>query len=198
MSRRTPSSAPRASPLAGTPIDPVEAAPLLLGAPGQVLERLLGADPLGLRERAARRLEARCWLLDVDRLVARLAATCALEAPHWRGDPPLEVWLDARVDEAVAGLSAEPDDPARPAGPPWSIFAAPLGLDGQRLRRACGRFDGLPFEVREAFFRLVLDGDGPDAFARERGLSLTEAARRARQALEVLRVALGRSEEGTP
>lgn len=190
MSRRTPSSAPRTSPLAGTPADPAVAAPLLLGPPGQVLERLLGADPLGLRERAVRRLEACCWLLDVDRLVARVAAICALEAGRWRGSPPLEEWLDARVDEAVAGLGREPVDPATPAGPPWSIFAPPLGLDGPRLRRACARFDHLPAEVREAFFRLVLDGDCADTFARERGLSLTEAARRARQALEVLRGAL--------
>jgi hypothetical protein len=181
-----PSPPPGISPNAGASSDSIASGPLLLGAPGQVLEVLLRGDPLGLRARIVSRLEARAWLCDVDRLVTRVAASCALEARHWSGTPSLAAWLDGLIDRAAADLGAET---CAPPGA-WSLFAEPLGLDGERLRRACGRFAGLSFEAREAFFRLVLDGASLNAFARERGLTLTEAARRARAGLEVLRSAL--------
>src|SRR6185436_11947827 len=116
------------------------------------LARLVPEDPLGLRARIGRRLAERALLCDLDRALLATQALCALEAGAWRGEPELPAWLDARIEEALAGLHAE-DGAAEPR-PPESIalFAAQLALDGRALAAACARFNRLPREQREAFF----------------------------------------------
>jgi len=182
----------------GAPLSEARLAPaalLLTGTPREVLARLVPDDPLGLRERVAARLAARALLLDVERVLARALAASAQRAYAWRGEPALDRWLAERVDEAIEDvvgedLGAWSERESRSAVGPWTVFAAPLGLDPRALFEGCARFNRLPFEQREAFFLLVLEGAPSDEACRSRSLSLSELARRARGALDVLRGAV--------
>jgi len=175
----------------------------LTGTPNEVLARLVHGDPLGMRPLVAARLAARALLLDLERVLARALAVCAQRACAWRGAPELERWLAERIDEAIedalaedAGAWSERD--AASGGGPWAVFAAPLDLDPRALFEGCARFNRLPFEQREAFFLLVLEGASSDDVCRARGLSLSEFARRARGALDVLRGAVLSAGQPTP
>jgi len=152
---------------------------LALGTPAEVLARIVPEDALGLRARLADHLARRALLADVERLLLRAQALCALHAPAWRGVPELEQWLEARVGEAVDALLAE-DAGTLPVPLPPALDAAAFG-------RACARFNRLPYECRDAFVALVLEGDAADGCARARGLSLSELLRRARAGLELFR-----------
>jgi len=159
---------------------------LLTGSAAEVLARIVPEDPLGLRGRIGVRLEERALLLDPEGVLLAAQALCALHAPLWRGEPPLDTWLEERVEEALAECLAEDAlGPPRAAG--LEAFARPLSLEPVSLAMACARFHRLPFEAREAFFALVLDARAPERLARARGLSLSDLARRARAALELFR-----------
>jgi hypothetical protein len=155
------------------------------GTPLEVLARLVPGDPLGLRARVCARLAAGALLLDVERLLLLAQVRCALRAAAWRGDPPIDVWSEERIDEAVEQLLAEERDAA--SAPALTRLARSLALDEQAFGAAPRRLHALAPGVREAFFALVLGAESPDRFARSRGLSLSEVARRARAGLEVLR-----------
>jgi hypothetical protein len=162
---------------------------LLTGTPREVLARIVPEDPLGLRQRIGARIAARALLLDVESLLLRAQALCSLRAAAWRGDPELGVWLDQRVEEALAAVESDgPDQPeVAPAPEDLALFAAPLALEPGALARGCARFNRLPFEQREAFQAVVLDAVAVDRLARARKLSLTELLRRARAGLDVFR-----------
>ena len=161
---------------------------LLTGSPREVLARIVPGDPLQLRERVADHLTRHALLFDADRVLLRSFALAARQAVGWRGRPVLHHWLEARVSEAVDQLLDEkedvPDEDRRDA---FDAFATPLGLDPTALRRACGRFDRLDHDDREAFFKLAIEGCSLDDLSRERGLSAPVLARRARRSLDVLR-----------
>lgn len=173
---------------------------LLTGTPREILARIVPGDPLGLRDRTAQRVRERSVLLDVDRAVLRAFALCASAAVAWRGRPALEHWLAERVDQAIDQVLEEEDgrlsdqDPA-PREPgsgalprdPFTLLAAPLGLDPGAARSACARFNRLEEADREAFFALVVEGTSLDALCGERRTPAPELARRARHALDVLR-----------
>ncbi len=144
---------------------------LALGAPEEVLARLADGDPLGLGARVCARARERWLLVDPDRALARALAVVASRAPLWRGRPGLERWLAECVDDALDGLASEVAGPALP-GP----------IDG----RALARFHRLPAGEREAFCRVVLDGESPEALAASLGITFSELGRRARRALDTL------------
>jgi|RhiMethySRZTD1v2_1073278.scaffolds.fasta_scaffold467860_3 hypothetical protein len=160
-------------------------------SPREILSRIVAGDPLRLRARAGRRLEAQALLFDADRVLLRALALTARAAPRYRGQPEIEEWLGARVDEALAELLEEGDEappPAEGASAPgaFQVLATPLGLDPHAMSRACARFHRLPFAERRAFFDLVLHARSLDELARSSGESATEIARRARRGLEAL------------
>lgn len=136
----------------------------------EVLVRLCAGDPLGLRSRVVDRCRARCLLLDPDTTAARAQAIAANRALSYRGKPALETWLDECVEVALDQLSTEPD--AHP----------PAGIE----RSALVRFHRLPFEAREVFCAVVLDGHCIERLAAERGASVSELGRLARRALDAL------------
>lgn len=173
---------------------------LLTGTPREILARIVPGDPLGLRDRTAERVRERSLLIDVDRAVLRAFALCASAAVAWRGRPPLERWLEERVDEAIDEVLEEEDgrlsdqdpatpDPAAGALPcdPFTLLAAPLGLDPAAMRSACARFNRLADADREVFFALVVEGASLDSVCGERRACAPELARLARHALDVLR-----------
>ncbi len=170
---------------------------LLTGTRHEVLARIVPEDPLELGARLGARIAERALLLDVERALLCAQALCALHAVSWRGEPALAGWLDLRVEEALTAVLSEESQEGGNAEP-LALFAAPLGLDPRNLARACARFNRLPFEQREAFFALVLDGVAADRLARARGLSLSELARRARAGLELFRSAARGRESASP
>ncbi|MBK7643185.1 MAG: hypothetical protein IPJ19_09060 [Planctomycetes bacterium] len=175
-----------------------EAAPgwrsLLQGrSPKEILSRIVAGDPLRLRSRIGRRLEAQALFFDADRVLLRALAQTARAAPRYHGLPPIDDWLDARVDEALRAIEEEGDQPpgntastsARGPGA-FESLAVPLGLEPAAMVRACARFHRLPFADRRAFFDLVLHAGSLDELARASGESATEIARRARRGLDAL------------
>jgi len=140
------------------------------GSSQEVLARLCAGDPLELRPRVAVRCRARCLLLDPDAATTRAQAIAANRALSYRGKPALETWLDECVEVALDQLSVEPD--AHP----------PAGIE----RTALVRFHRLPFEAREVFCAVVLDGQCLERLAAERGASVSELGRLARRALDAL------------
>jgi len=160
-------------------------------SPKEILSRIANGDPLRLRLRTARRLEAQALLFDTDRIFLRVLALTARAAPRYRGQPEIEEWLAARIDEAVQQVLEEGDEPQRaPASArapgAFETLAAPLGLDPGAMQSACARFHRLPFPERRAFFDLVLHARSLDELARANSESATEIARRARRGFEAL------------
>lgn len=151
-----------------------------------MLARLVRDDPLGLRARIALRLGQLALLCDIERVLLTAQVLCALDAPDWRGEPALSIWLDTQVEEALALVQAEDEAEDTPLDLLQS-FAGPLALDARAFATACGQFNRLSFDQREAFWALVLDAGRADGLARARGLSLSELARRARAGLRLFR-----------
>jgi hypothetical protein len=162
------------------------AGPLRSGTSLDVLARIVPDDVLGLRARLARLLERRALLVDVEPLLLRAQALVALHAPAWRGAPPLGDWLEERATEALESVLAE-EGQGTDAVRRLRSLAASLALDPRSLGCALSGFNRLPFEVRDVFVRVVLEGEGADGLARSRGLGLAELARRVRAALGPLR-----------
>lgn len=173
---------------------PASAHALLQGrSPREILGRIVPNDPLRMRARVGRRLEAEALLLDADRVHLRALALCARAALRYRGKPELEAWLEARAAEALREVLEEGEEVARDGKPAalratgaFASLAPPLGLDADEMRRACARFNRLPADERRAFFDLVLRSHSLDELARTQTESATEIARRARRALDVL------------
>lgn len=161
-------------------------------SPKEILSRIVAGDPLRMRARAGRRMEAQALLLDTDRVFLRALALAARAAPRYHGQPELEEWLNARVDEALHEILEEADELTRAAAASvrrpgaFESLAPPLGLDPCAMARACARFHRLPFPDRRAFFDLVLHARPLDPLALECGESASEVARRARRGLEAL------------
>jgi len=152
------------------------------GTPREVLARIVDGDPLGLRPRIAAALRAGAWLMDADRVLIRALALCARRGSTYRGRPPIDEWLDARVQESIDDLlEAEHAQPPPTTGA-FSDLARPLSLSPERLRAACARFHARPREEREAYVRLVLDRRPLE----ESGAEPLETARRARRAIQAL------------
>ena len=154
-------------------------------SPKEILSRIVGGDPLHLRARVGRALEEQALFLDADRVCLRALALTSRAAVRYRGQPELEEWLGARVDEALAELLEEGPESGGAAGA-FESLATPLGLDPRALGRACGRFHRLPLADRRAFFDLVLQARSLDDLARASAESATEIARRARRGLDAL------------
>jgi len=153
------------------------------GGPREILSRIVPGDPLQVRPRAARRIRARALLLDAERATLRALALIAARAARWRGRPRLDLWLEARVDEALDELlDEERDGPPRAAAPADPI-AVRLGLLPEALARGRARFHALALEDRDAFHRLVLEAGSLDETARALGVGAPELARRARRGL---------------
>ncbi len=167
---------------------------LLAGAsPREVLARIMNGDPLELRPRVVARIRDRAWLIDVDRVLLRSFARTARFAVRYRGDPPLELWLGERIDEALADILREDLEAERRVEPidvhqhaAFVALAKPLGLDPARVRAACAAFNAQADDDRRTFYALVIEGRALDELARARSQSASEVGRTARRVLDRL------------
>jgi hypothetical protein len=159
-------------PLLAAPLDP-RAALLLWGSPAQILARLGPRDPLALGPRTRRRVRERALLIDARALLPRVRALVARRAFDWRGDPPLEEFLDAAIEGALDAWLAEASELHSAGG-------------SALIPRRLAAFARLPEPVRRAFIGALLDGRGLDGLAAERGQDLSSRARDLRQAIDLL------------
>ena len=167
------------------------------GGPREILARIVTGDPLEIRHRTARRARERALLVDVERASLRAFALVAARGTRYRGRPRLELWLDARVDDALdewleeeraASCAHAPGAPSRRGGAQGGELARRLGLSPRRLAAGRARFHELGFDDRDAFLRLVIEVAPLDATANALGVTVTELARRARRALQAFLV----------
>lgn len=160
------------------PPNPVGAEALRGSSPRALLHRLLDHDPFELQARSVGRLEQRALLLPERRVWLRALARVAHAGLGYRGSPPLDEWIAARIDKAIEEIQDE-DLQAELANEPLQVpyegrllaLSQGLGLEIGMTRRACIRFNGLPDRVRQTFFavsilgrpvnRYVAEGNGP-------------------------------------
>lgn len=177
-----------------TPEEPVWKRVLAGKSPREILARLVDGDPLELRSRCESRLRAQAILLDQHRVQMRAVAHVARHAPSYEGSPSIDVWLAEKIRKAVQELLAEAVENAASgeiAEPPDDerllAIAEALGMDPHVLARGCVAFNRAKYEVRTAFFGLVLDGRDPIEWCREN----SSTPERARASLKSALWALG-------
>ncbi|MDP6762493.1 MAG: hypothetical protein QF860_06485 [Planctomycetota bacterium] len=187
--------------------EPASPGALLAGEPRAVLARITTGDPLSLRALVADRAEEHHLLVDGDAVHLRTLAHCARHALDCPDPLRPASWLAEQVDlvldrwcaeEGRRGAEEGPGAPAEPASGVWVELAGPLGIEPDRARRACGRFNLLPDGERAAFFALVLDRRDAQEHARGAGRSLVQLAREARRALAALLARRGKGAADPP
>ncbi len=151
--------------------------------------------------------------MDAEHVHLRALARCAREAVRYRGRPPLDVWLGARVDEAIDDVLRDElrrlgrARDARPSagnaravggraagesGGVWRALAAPLGLEPVAARCACAALNAQPEAERRACYGVLVEGVAPAQLAGARaGGTAADAAQRARRALGAALAAAG-------
>ena len=130
-----------------------------------VLRRLHDGDPLGIAQRCREHIRERALLVAEQRLYLRAIARIAYASMKYRGDPPLSMWLTARIDQALEELVTEDRecerlDPHGSQNPEerYAFLTEALGVDATTAREAAIVFNDLPTEVRQAFWALVIEG----------------------------------------
>lgn len=156
---------------------------LLAGSsPREILARLSNGDPLEIAHRATQRLRGQAYLLDLSLVRNRSLARTAYAAFLYRGDPPLEEFLERCIDRALRELIDEDRADVREGAEVGeedarcAIVAERFGVDAPTARRACLAFNELPHDVRatwyglevegKSFHRIVAEGLGPPERAR--------------------------------
>jgi len=155
------------------------------GSPREVLHRIHDGDPLGMVRRCQDRLIRRAILMDVARVFPVAIACVAHAAPRYRGEPPLDEWLERCIDRAVRSLIDRDTEEERSGIPPTPPFDSHLvrmsqilGVEAPLARWATVVFHHLPTPTRRAFHavafqgktihRWVAEGHGPPHVVRER------------------------------
>jgi hypothetical protein len=173
------------------------------GSPKEILARLLAGDPLELRARCKDRLHTKALLLSLDRLQLRSVARIAHGASRWQGEPPLQAWVEERIDHSMKELMEEDVETVRSGIPQpgpdeghYAFLSSLLGIEPHLCPRACVAFNALPDPVRLAFFAVVVEGTRLNRYVAEgngspqdvkasverafRALGLTDSFRRRR------------------
>lgn len=132
--------------------------------PSDILEELADGDPLEIGPRTVARVRERALLLDFERTAERAMARVALSALSYRGEPPFEQWLEARIDQAIADMLEEDATEEFEGVPPengheprFEWLAGAFGLEPALARRACVRFNDLPERTRRVFVLTTLE-----------------------------------------
>ncbi len=158
---------------------------MLLGSPGEVLERIANGDPLGVREKVHEHLRTEALLFDADRVHLKALAHCARASVTNLGTDDMPDFVSDNVARAVRELLVQEEEATldEEAGGAFAQLAQPLGLGPASVRAACAAFNARPAAERRAFNGLVIEGRELEELAQSWGCSPTELARRARRAL---------------
>ena len=156
-----------------------EAAEILVGpSASAVLRRLVDEDPLRLSARCSEFLRAKALLIDLERMLARLFAQVARESMKYDGQPPLDSWLAALLDEIaeellnedVQMLRGDEQFPENDEVP--HLLAAAFGIQRADALRAAVTFNALPEVERHDVYAVALERTSIQDRATHRGVSI--------------------------
>lgn len=160
-----------------------------------VLARLLEDDRLEIRSRCQARLRDQAMLVSIDRLYLRSAARIAHAASAYRGEPALDVWLGRMISISIRELLEEEREWIRAGSGGeteqvglFAPLAAALGMEPGLLRRGCVAFNAQSYDVRRAFWALVIENVPLERFVEEEGCSRAQALRRLQRATRAIGV----------
>ncbi len=134
------------------------------GSPREVLAKLITSDPLRLGPRCHERTMSQALLLDSRRLYLRASAHVARHAAKYQGVPGIDVWLAGHIRRALKELIAEDLEASRshdlgdePEDPWIRGVAELLGVEPALVTRGCASFNQASYDVRSAFFGILVD-----------------------------------------
>lgn len=132
---------------------------------GEVLARLSHADPLHLRERSARRLRERWFLVEPDRAYHRAVAACAYGARRESPPSDLDAWTLAKIDMAIdqilnADREAERTRPdlLEDEEKEFQLLTNCMMIEPELVRFVSVQFNALDDLARRAFFEICVEG----------------------------------------
>ena len=136
---------------------------VLRGSSAEILGRLVADDPLRLAEFGARRMRARYFLFDPDRITERLMARVAHAGARARPEDLDRQWLEGQTDQVLGDLieedrNEEGDAPMDcvPEDPRYEILRS-IWVEDRFARAASLAFNTLPESCRRAFYHLALE-----------------------------------------
>ncbi|MBM3976944.1 MAG: hypothetical protein FJ299_08140 [Planctomycetes bacterium] len=163
----------------------------------EALRVLLESDPLGLAERAQRKLDAEALFLDPRRAASRLAARVAFEL-ELRDGMELDAWIDRltaqslrelleeqRAEEALGVPSARSSDAGY-----YRLLAESTQMDVELVRLVCVTLNELRDGHRRVFRALAVDRKSVETCAREGLGTSVEIVARFREAGDAVALAL--------
>ncbi len=132
-------------------------------SPRKILERLTHGDALGIGPRTIDRLGDVGYLLDAERLMARVFARVAHDADLYE-DESFGEWLDVRIDKSIRELVREDREEERRGELPdpndvrYQFLTELLGLEAGLCRRASIAINDLDEPTRIAFTAVAMRG----------------------------------------
>lgn len=175
------------------PHEPLRGAALLVGrSPREVMERLHQGDPLELEGKCEQRIERRAMLMDVERLYWRATAYVAMIAvrDEYRGDPPLNDFLDKHIDESIDSLLEEDwaaekrGEPIELGDPRYRMIAKQAGIEEPQARRVSLAFNTEPIRSRRLLFGALIKNLPLAKVARENAMNMAEAKKLLKKSME--------------
>ncbi len=160
-------------------------------APSDLLPRLYDDDPLDLRLRCFARRNQLAYLISKPRLFNRALSRTAYAGYSYRGTPPVDAWLEARIDHSIRELLEEDDAGERrnlaverPAH--YAVVGDLFGMEPNEARSSCVAFNALAPDVRRSFFAIAVLGATAQDFARREGRVAESVERDVERALAAL------------
>ncbi len=131
--------------------------------PEEVYARISNGDPLDLMPLCAIRMRERAYLLDLDRILARVQAITAVGACVEQQDRGSLAWLIDKVDRAIWKVLQEDEERERSGIPDLDdchhlFLVQAFAIERAIARTAAVRFNALDERTRQVFFRLLVEG----------------------------------------
>ncbi|MDF1798047.1 MAG: hypothetical protein P1V81_02635 [Planctomycetota bacterium] len=167
-------------------------AALLQGdSPRRIMQGLMDGDPLDMDGRCGRRMEHQALLMDRARVRWRSVSYLAYLAARdgYRGNPPLDQFIERAIDQALESLIEEDweadrsDAPIDPELEQYASIALEADLDPRHARRVTLEFNLHPLRLRRPLFAVLVAGRGFAEVAEASGLATAELERELRTTL---------------
>ena len=170
----------------------------------KILAGLVRDDPLGIGPKTLERLERSGYLLDSERLMARVFGRVAHDADLYdETEEEFDGWLDERVDSSIQQLVRQDWEEERAGTPPepndlrYQFLTERIGLDAGLCRRASIAINELDEPTRVAFTSVVVYGRTLDECTRAGLGTLDELRVRIRAATQAISRIVGDDAGGT-
>ena len=156
---------------------------LVCDSPRELMDRVLDdSDPLGLWNRVEAHLEEEAILMDIHRVCGRAGAHIAMVAVRdfYRGFPPLDEWLIARINDGIKDLVDEDwaaihrSEPIDPENNPFAFMTDAARIDPLHARIVTRKFNQLPPKVRRPVYAVLVKNQPMDKVADDFGFPLDE------------------------